>query len=472
MSLTKKIAYNTLMQFSGKILSTIIGVVIVGLITRHLGQAGYGQYTTVLAFVQFFAVIVDLGLYLVLIQEISDPKVDEKQAVSNIFTIKLLSALIFFVLAPIIVLAFPYAAIVKQGVILMSASFFLFTLAQVLVALFQKHLNMDRIIGAEVLGRLAFLVTVVFVVVFNKGLLFVILGNVVFNIIYFGIVFILARGYTKFSFGFDFVYWKKIWYRAWPIALTSLLTLVYFKADTLILSIYQSESEVGIYGATYKVLEIIGTFPHMFLGLILPILTAAYVTKNIERFKRVYQKVFDFFLIITIPLLVGTSLLADRIMVLIAGEDFLASGGVLKILIWATAIIFFASLFGYIILAIDKQKKMIPYYIITAATSLILYFWLIPKYSYWAAAGATLFVEALYMIFAFYISYKYSRIGLNLKIFGKVLSASAIMGLFIYFFFHWHVIILLILAVIIYFLFLYLFKGINKEIIRELKTPN
>jgi O-antigen/teichoic acid export membrane protein len=470
MSLTKKVAYNTAMQFGGKIISTIIGVIIVGLITRHLGQAGYGQYTTVLAFVQFFAVIVDLGLYLTLMQEISDPKVDERKAVSNIFTIKLISAFIFFALAPFLVLLFPYAAIVKQGVILMSISFFLFTLAQVLVALFQKHLRMDKIIVTEVLGRFAFLITVALVVFFQKGLLYIILGNVAFNLIYFGLVFFMARGYSKFTFGFDFVYWKKIWHRAWPIALTSLLTLVYFKADTLILSIYRSESEVGIYGATYKVLEIVGTFPHMFLGLVLPILTAAYVTKNIERFKRIYQKVFDFFLMIAIPLIVGAMFLADRIMVLIAGEEFINSGPVLKILIWATAIIFFGSLFGYIILAIDKQKKMIPYYIITAALALILYFVFIPQFSYLAAAIITVFVELLYALFAFYVCYKYSKVGINLKIAVKIIFAALVMGLFIYFFYFLNLILLILLASIIYFIVLYLVKGIDKNILNELKN--
>ena len=470
MSLTKKVAYNTAMQFSGKIISTIIGVIIVGLITRHLGQAGYGQYTTVLAFVQFFAVIVDLGLYLALMQEISDPAVDEKKAVSNVFTIKLISSFIFFALAPLIVLLFPYAAIVKQGVILMSMSFFFFTLAQVLVALFQKNLRMDKIIGTEVIGRLAFLITVILVVIFQKGLLYIVLGNVVFNLIYFLLIFFMARNYTKFSFGFDFVYWKKIWYRAWPIALTSLLTLVYFKADTLILSVFRSESEVGIYGATYKVLEIIGTFPHMFLGLILPVLTASYVTNNLERFKRVYQKVFDFFLIIAIPLIVGTMLLADRVMVLIAGQEFSESGAVLKILIWATAIIFFGSLFGYIILAIDKQKKMIPYYLITAALSLILYFIFIPQFSYWAAASITVFIELLYTIFAFAVSYKYSKIGISLRSAYKILFASFIMGLFIFVFFSFNLILLIFLATLVYLFSLYIIKGIDKNIINELKN--
>ncbi|MCR4280389.1 MAG: flippase, partial [Candidatus Komeilibacteria bacterium] len=362
MSLTRKVAYNTAVQFIGKVLSTIFGVFIVALITRHLGQDGYGQYTTTLAFVQFFAVIVDLGLYLVLIQEISADNSDEKKSVSNIFTMRLVTALFFFTLAPLLVLFFPYAAIVKQGVILMSLSFFLFTLAQVLVALFQKHLKMDTVIVAEVAGRAVFLGSVALFVFLNKGLLWIILGNLIFNILYLGIIYLRARGLVKFQLAFDWSYWRHVVHRAWPIALTSLLTLVYFKADTLILSIFRSEAEVGIYGATYKVLEILGTFPHMFLGLILPILTAAYVAKDIAKFKRIYQKVFDFFLVITLPLIVGTMFLADKIMVLIAGPEFLASGGVLKILIWATVIIFFGGLFGYVILAIDRQKAMIPYY--------------------------------------------------------------------------------------------------------------
>lgn len=470
MSLTKKVAYNTVMQFTGKIISTIIGVIIIGLITRHLGQAGYGQYATALAFIQFFAVIVDLGLYLTLMQELSDPTVNEKKAVSNIFTIKLITSFIFFALAPLIVLLFPYATIVKQGVVLMSISFFLFTLAQVLVALFQKNLRMDKVIGTEVLGRFAFLITVVLAIIFEKGLLYIILGNVIFNIIYFILIFAMAKNYTKFNFAFDFIYWKKIWHRAWPIALTSLLTLVYFKADTLILAIFRSEGEVGIYAATYKVLEIIGTFPHMFLGLVLPVLTTAYIAKNIDRFKRIYQKVFDFFLMIATPLIVGTMLLANRIMVLIAGEEFLASGIVLKILIWATAIIFFGSLFGYIILAIDKQKKMIPYYIITAVLSLILYFIFIPRFSYLAAASITVFIELLYTIFAFCVSYKHSHIGINLKVTSKIIFASLIMGLFIHLCFNLNLILLIFLASLVYALILYMINGIDKTILNELKA--
>ncbi|MFW0838133.1 MAG: flippase [Candidatus Komeilibacteria bacterium] len=468
MSLTKKVAYNTIVQFVGKLISTVIGVAIVALITRHLGQVGYGQYTTALVFAQFFAVIIDLGLYIVLIQEISDPQTDTRRAVSNIFTIRLLSAAIVFVAAPLVALLFPYDAIVKQSIILMSISFFFFTLAQVLVALYQKHLQMDRVIIAEVLGRLVFLLSIVLFVVLQKGLLYIVAGNIIFNIIYFIIIFIKARGYTHFGISFDWLYWGRLWHRLWPIALTSLLTLVYFRADTLILSVYRPVAEVGIYGATYKVLEIIGTFPHMFLGLILPILTAAYVGKNLERFHRVYQKVFDFFLTITIPLIAGSLLLGERVMVLIAGPEFFVSGVVLKILIWATAFIFFGNLFGYIILAIDKQKAMIPYYIITAVLSLVLYFIFIPRYSYWAAAWSTVIIELLYMIFALIVCYRYAQIRLSLRLGFHILLATFGMSIVIKLLFAWPLWWLLLVAIIAYFAILYISGGIRPDILAEL----
>ena len=64
MSITKKLAYNTIIQFAGKILTTILGIVIIALMTRYLGKEGFGQYITVVAFLSFFGIIVDFGLNL------------------------------------------------------------------------------------------------------------------------------------------------------------------------------------------------------------------------------------------------------------------------------------------------------------------------------------------------------------------------------------------------------------------------
>ena len=85
-SLTKKITYNTFFQISGKVGSTVIGLFTIAIITRYLGQAGFGQYTTIMTFLQFFGILVDMGLTLTTAQMISETGADEKKIMSNILS--------------------------------------------------------------------------------------------------------------------------------------------------------------------------------------------------------------------------------------------------------------------------------------------------------------------------------------------------------------------------------------------------
>ena len=107
MRLSTKIAYNTIIQIISKVLSIILGLISIAIITRHLGQNGFGQYTTIITFLSFFGIIADLGLTLVTIQIISKPKINQDKALGNLLGLRLISALIFLGLAPIIVLLFP-----------------------------------------------------------------------------------------------------------------------------------------------------------------------------------------------------------------------------------------------------------------------------------------------------------------------------------------------------------------------------
>jgi O-antigen/teichoic acid export membrane protein len=170
MSLAKKIAHNTLIQIAGKIISTVLGLFSLALITRYLGQTGFGEYTTVMTFLTFFAVIADLGLTLITVQMISGQKNDEGKILNNLFSLRLVSALFFLGLAPIMVIFFPYSAAVKAGVLLAAISFVFPALNQVLVGLFQKKLNMDRSALAEVASRLVLIFGILLTKSLHAGL--------------------------------------------------------------------------------------------------------------------------------------------------------------------------------------------------------------------------------------------------------------------------------------------------------------
>ncbi len=470
MSLTQKIAYNTIIQFLGKILGTIIGVLTIAIMTRYLGQIGFGQYSTIMAYLQLFAILVDMGLSLTVIKLISDPAYTKDAAMNNIFTFRFFSALIFLGLAPLVVIFFPYDNFVKIGIAIAALSFFISSLNQILIGLFQKELKLNGVAIAEVSGRFVLLILVAYFAFTDKGLLAIVWAVVLGSLINFILNYFFARKFVKIKFAFDWQIWKKIFYITWPLALSIALNLVYFKADTIILSLTRSQAEVGIYNAPYRVLEILISFIYIFVGIIFPILTTAWAQKNIERFKDIFQKTFDALVMVSLPMVFGTFFVAKNLMLLIAGPEFLASGDILKIIIIATAIIFVNSLFGYTIVTLDKQRQIVGAYVIVAIVSLVGYLLTIPRYGYYGAAIFTVISEAMIFGFNLIIVIRTIKFWPKLAIFPKTILASIPMCIILYFLANFNVILQIIIATIVYGIFIYLFKGISKEFIKEISS--
>lgn len=155
-------------------------------------------------------------------------------------------------------------------------------------------------------------------------------------------------------------------------------------------------------------------------------------------------------------------------MVFVAGGEFALSGTILKILMLGTGMIFLGTLFGHIIVAVQKQKKMIWGYAAVAGISLVGYLILIPKYSFWAAAWITVFSEGAIACLTLFVVYKTTKIFPSFKILLKALLASFAMSLSIILFEQFNLFIVFVLACVVYFVVLYLVKGFSKEMVLEI----
>ena len=131
MQLATRVAYNAMVQIVGKGVSTFLGLLAVAMMTRYLGSAGFGQYTTIITFVSIFAIVADLGLTLVASQLINRPQADIKYLLGNLFGFRLVSALVIIGLAPLVVWLFPYGREIKIGVSVISFSYLFFSFNQV-----------------------------------------------------------------------------------------------------------------------------------------------------------------------------------------------------------------------------------------------------------------------------------------------------------------------------------------------------
>jgi O-antigen/teichoic acid export membrane protein len=471
MKLSARVAYNTIIQIIGKIISTILGLIGLAFMTRYLHEAGFGQYTTIITFLSFFGIMADFGLTLVTSQMISQREADQEMLLNNLFSLRLVSAIIFLGLAPLIIIFFPYEPIIKIGVAITSLSFFFVALNQILVGWLQKNLTMTIVSAAEVVSRTILLIGIIITAYLNLGLLSIMMATVISSLVSFLMHYWFSRRFIKIKWQVNLKVWREIINKSWPLGITIFFNLIYLRADILILSLLKSQGDVGIYGATYKIIDVLTTLPFMFAGLILPILSLSWANRDTDQFNKILQKSLDVMFVLAVPLIIGAQLVAKPLMILVAGQNFSAAGQVLKILILAIGFIFTGCLLAHAVIALDKQRKIIGAYVFTALTSLAGYFIFIPLFSYYGAAWVTVYSELAITLFSLFIVIKYSRFRLNPNILLKTIAAALIMALVTYFLLNkLNLLFIIILAGFIYFISLYLFKGITREDLKNLTT--
>jgi len=393
MSVKRKIAFNTGMQLAGRMIATVIGLVTVAVMTRHLGRDGYGGFTTVLSFLQFFAILAGFGLPITTAKLLSRAGADERSIMSNAFALRLVSGLGLFALAPLLGMLFPYSPEIKLGILVGTLSFLGMTLQELLVAVFQRHLVTWQIAFAEIAGRAVLLGGTAVAVVTGHGLIWIVAALAAGNLLQFALSWLMARRFTRIGLAFDFTVWKEILHESWPIGISIAFNLLYLRGDVILLSVMRTQGEVGLYGAAYKVLDVVTVLPYIFMGLVLPLLSAAWSRGDRDDFNRKLSLSFDFLALIGLPLMFGSFAVSEGLMTLIAGPDFAAAGPFVSMLMVGGLAIFWHALYGNALVAIGQQRRMVIWYAVNAAVSVGLYLLLIPRIGGLGAAAVTAFSE-------------------------------------------------------------------------------
>jgi O-antigen/teichoic acid export membrane protein len=433
MVIARKIAYNVLVSSISKVLSTALALVSIGFITRYLGKEGFGDYATVLAFLAFFSAISDLGLYQFSTREISRPGANIEKIMGNAFAMRVVSSLVIFLFSFVLIIFLPYSQEVKYGVVIIAASFIFSSGYQILNGVFQKNLAMDKVAISELLGKIVQLAVVILAVKLKLDFSWII-ASLLFNmLVSFVLVYFWSKKYLKLSFHFDIAYWKKFLSESYPIGIMAIVVFVYFKVDTILLSFIKSNTEVGIYNVAYKVLENISFFPAMIMGLIFPIISQ-HIFSDKKSFLAISNKTFKVFMLLVVPLLVGTLFLASDLIYLIGGTGFSESIVVLQILVFALVAIFFGSFFNAILIAGNLQKKLV--FILSAAAifNVLANLIFIPSFSYLASATISVITEIFVAVAAGYLVFKKLNYLPRAEKIGKIFLSGLVMAIFLFIF--------------------------------------
>ncbi|QQS15324.1 MAG: flippase [Candidatus Moraniibacteriota bacterium] len=431
MPLARRIAYNVVFNSVAKIASTVLALVAIGFITRYLGTEGFGNYATVLAFFGLFAALADFGLSPLLTREISRKDAPEQTIVGNVVALRIASSSFILGIALIAVPFLPYDRELRIGIIIAAIAFVFASSSGILNGIFQKRLAMFEVATVEFLGKCLQLGIIVAAVSFDWGfgaIVLALLAYMVFNAVS---LFFLSQRLLSFHLSFDVSFWKNFLRESLPVGMISIVSFAYFKMDTILLSILQGSADVGIYNAAYKIIENLTFFPAMIAGLILP-LFSRYIFHEPEKFRLVADKTFKVFVVFAAPIAIGGFFLAEPLVLLIGGPDFLAAALPLRILIFSLAAIFFGNFFNAILIAGNLQKRLLVLLSVVAFFNIIANLLLIPQYSFVGAASVSLATEAAVALGTAFLALRFLEYRPDSHGIVRILLSSVILGIFLF----------------------------------------
>lgn len=422
---------NTIIAFSFRVIGTIISIVYLAFLTRYLGLENFGYYSGALAYVYIFSFLADLGLYNLMVREISRPNSDENKIASNIFTLRLIALLIFLISGSLIIWFTDFNFIMKISVAISSIHFLFLGIAQPLIGIFQKHLQIFWYSFSEIFSR-SFQLGFLFLVIYWNGK---VIGSLIVLSLgaFFAFIIMLIglRSLVKIRLRFDFSYFKWALQETWPMAAIVIFSSVYFKIDEVMLSFFKTPTDVGIYGAGYKVIQSLVFFPAMFVGFLMPKLSF-YGIGNLNKFNNVFQYGFKLLFLMAAPIMILLYFRAENIMNLIAGKEFLISGKVLQILSLAIFMIFLNQLFSQSAIALGKQKQLAIIYFSGMIFNVVANFMLIPNFSYIGASVTTFITEGIIAVMTILYLINIINIKIDFEKLRYIVIASIVLILFLY----------------------------------------
>ncbi len=478
MSTVKTIAKNTAYIFSSQILLYIFGFFTVIYTARYLGAGGFGILSLALSITAIFAMFIDMGLSTFMVREIARDKSIADKYIPNVALMRIILSFLTIGLIILIVNIINYPEIVKIVIYIVTISVIINAFSGIFSSIFQANEKMEYLSISMLIPSVSLLLGTLIGVYYK------------FTIIYFAYLYIISSclvlGFItiaylwKFKFPkvkIDWSIWKPTLKEAWPFGVAALSGVLYTYIDSILLSIIEGTTVVGFYSAAYRLMLVVLFIPNTANTVIFPVMSKLFKSSS-DSLKVINKRYFKYMIIISIPMGFGTTLLADKIILLIYGTSYINSIIALQILIWTMVFTFVGASFVQVLQSINKQLIITKIAGICVIINIILNLILIPKFSFVGASIATVATEIILVVYTTSLTYKlgYGIDNMDLGIYLiKVLAATMIMSTFIFYFKSLNLFLLIIIAIFLYIGVLYIlriFDDTDRYIIKEIFNRN
>jgi O-antigen/teichoic acid export membrane protein len=414
----------------------------------------------VFAYLAFFNIITDLGLQTILVREMARDHAIAPKLIGNACIIRLILTVIAVGSSLLVITLMSYPVDTTTYVYIASLTVLFISFSDFYSTIFSANLRMEYNITAKLTFKVLSAGLILWIIFANGTLMQVMIALVFSEAVKTLLNYSFSRKFVRPQFEIDFRLWKYLFREALPLALTSVIWVIHSSIAVIMLSIMMGDAEIGLYSAAYKLSEPFSLIPYALVVSLFPIMSASLKISK-EKVKS-YKLGFKYLLIIMLPIAIGVSILADKIILLIYGVEFTGSALALKILIWGLVFTSGNTIFGNLLTSMGRQKLGTYITALSAFGNVTLNFILIPLMSYVGASIASTMTALLTFMLGFYFVSKNLQLLPLHKISIKPALGSLIMSTFLLFY-NTNIILLILCAAVIYLLSLLFLKTFTEE---------
>jgi len=460
----KRTFKNILALNFSSILAKFLGFFISIIFARKLGELYFGQLMFVFSFTGFFLVLNDFGLHSLVSRDIARNREISAKYLIEIGYLKLILSLILFLVFTGLLFLFPYSKELKSALFIG----FLFVCIKSFGTFFNSFFaGFERLdINAILDFCFTFIVFIFIVLLSNFNVLTLnstLVAYLLSIFLWFTTGYIILRKFISF----DKVFFPKInlnfLRESYIFALGTISGNIILQTDVVILKFLKGDIPTGYYGVAVSFFSGLLFLTANFSNAVYPVFSRLFKESK-EDLAKYFNKTFEIFFILILPLSIGGSILSEKIINFFYGKNYLPAVKSFVIILWAVFLVGIGTFFGTFLRATDRQSVLLKINIIgiifNILSSIIFIYYLSHN-----GAGLSRALTLLFLAVSYYLvivkDENYTRI------FGYLIKpaiSGLLMGIIVFLLKNtFNIFLLTFIGALSYFIFLILLRGFSKE---------
>jgi O-antigen/teichoic acid export membrane protein len=464
--LLKRVLNNSFALMTGRVVDITFSLLALAIVARYLGTNHFGRYAFIMAVGSLITPLVDMGLRRILIREMAKDMDNAEEYLGSALFLRGVVT-VFLVLASIILILLSGSETIYL-IVLVALSKLVLTYEMVFTGVFNAFERMGYEAMMTASRKLSYLVLLLLVVFMDLKLMGIIMVSLVSNVLGASFGYLVSR--KRFIVSKLKVSWNRcvaLLKEAYPLGIYAFILVLFYRIDIFFLKYYRDTYEIGLYQAASQFILMGNIIPMALVSSLFPSFSR-FADMDRQRFASVYKKAFKYLLILGLAIVLTILYLAEEIVLLVYGRDFLDASFAMRILAWILLVVFFNVLLSTILTAVNRQVFNAIAAAACLSINIVMDIILIPTYGYIGACYATLisFLVLFLMTFCF-VNRFVVQVDLVKLLWKPVISVTV--PIFILTLVKASPVIFVLPSLTVYFALLFLFKVISNDDLASFK---